>query len=496
MNDDLKGYIRYLYSVKKMPISRIAGELGKSRNTIRKVIRNEQQKKKVSRASKIDPFKEQITRLLAEKPYASNQHILEEIRRSGYEGGRSILGTYLLGLRGKDRKGFFNLETLPGWEAQADWASCGTIGCGSYRRKLYLFCMVLSYSRLLHIEFTVSMDQDTFLAGHIHAFERFGGVPQTVVYDNLKSVVSTRYGEHIVLNARFADFAGYYGFEPRVCNVRAAHEKGKVERAIRYVKENFLKHQTLSDLDTLKAQASTWLRHTANLRTHQTTRKVPLECFEKEEKHQLMLLAPLPYDYPVPRPVSARNDCLFQFDSNRYSIPAEYIGESLSFKAYNSEIRVYHQGRVVATHRRCYDKYQTIKDPAHYQALLQQKKKARHTQQIETFKAICPEAESFLEGLMRNQVNVLYHLGKILELEKLFGKTAVAGALAASLKHGAFHWEFIKNIVLKSSSRYQLPASCKLKDQLMDIDIKTRDLNLYDHLYNSGEKGDDHGHKQ
>lgn len=495
MNEDLKGHIRYLYAVEKMSISRIAKKLGKSRHTIRRIVRDSKEEKKPCRVSKLDPYKEQIKHLLAHRPHVANQFILEEIRRSGYQGGRSILGEYLLELRGKERGAFFNVETLPGYQAQVDWASCGTISCGEHRRKLYLFCMVLSYSRLLYIEFTVSMDQDTFLGCHVHALDFFGGVPQTILYDNLKSVVSHRYGDHIVFNARFADFAAYYSLEPWVCNLRAAHEKGKVERAIRYVKENFLNQQTLTDFTTLKAQASLWLRHTANRRSHQTTRKIPQEHFEQEEKSYLIQLPPTPYDYPLARPVCTRNDCLFQFDANRYSIPADYIGSRLIFKASSHQIRIYHQDKLLASHRRCYDKYQTIKDEAHYKALSFKKKKAHQNQQIERFKALCPEAESYLAGLMKNQVNVLYHLGKIMELEKLFGKTAVAGALASALGHEAFHWEFIKNIVLGSPWRRALPStSSKLKKQLMNIDIKARDLKLYDRLYepDKEEQGDGH----
>jgi transposase len=487
MDNDKKGYIRYLKNTEKRSISEIARYLGVDRKTVRRALKEDSNDKRRKRSSKLDPFKKRIDQILSETPYISNVLIFDTIRQEGYPGGKSILGDYLLKLRRKNKEAFHHIETLPGAEAQVDWASCGPISCGEHKRKLYLFCMVLSYSRCMYITFTTGMDSDTFMACHIKAFRFFGGQAKSLLYDNLKSVVSFRYGKDIILNERFSDFASYYGFTIKVCNVRRGNEKGKVERAIRYVKENFLSRKNYENFDMIKAEASLWLREIANRRIHSTTRQRPLDMFINEEKALLLKLPQKDYDYPLPRPVKPRKDCLFSFDSNRYSIPAEYYNKSLLFKAYTDRITVVCEKETIAVHKRCYDKYQTISNPDHYAALKARKKKAAQNMAIERFKALCPEAESYLKGLMKNQNNVYYHLNQILSLEQMFDKTAVAGALVHALSFEAFHWEFIKNIVLNTQ---QIKASPKplLEDNeaLMNIRVKEPDLSNYDRLTKKG----------
>jgi len=496
MNNDKKGYIRYLKSTEKSSISEIARRMKIDRKTVRRALKEKNNDKHIKRSSKLDPFKKRIDQILSEHPHISNVLIFDKLKQEGYPGAKSILGDYLLKLRRKNKEAFHHIETLPGAEAQVDWASCGTIPCGMYQRKLYLFCMVLSYSRLMYITFTTRMDTDTFMACHIKAFRFFGalsgrrrGIAQALLYDNLKSVVAFRHGQDIIFNDRFSDFACYYGFKIKVCNVRRGNEKGKVERAIRYVKENFLSRKSYEQFDLIKAQASLWLRETANQRIHSTTRQKPLDRFINAEMDFLLKLPQNDYDYALPRPLKYRKDCLFSFDSNRYSIPAEYYNKSLFFKAYIDRISVICEKNIIAVHKRCYDKYQTIKNPAHYAALKARKKKAAQNMAIERFKTLCPEAQSYLNGLMKNQTNLYYHVNQILSLEQMFDKTAVAGALVRALSFEAFHWEFIKNILL---STHHIETSPKplLEDneELMNIRVKAPDLSHYDRLSEKGSE--------
>ena len=402
MDKDKKGFIRYLKLTENLTISEIARRVGQDRKTVRRALSDDNEQVNCKRSSRLDPYKEQIDRILYDNPNITNVLILDKIKQSGYQGGKSILGEYVLKVRRKKAEAFNHIEVLPGSEAQVDWANCANISCGEYSRKLYLFCMVLSYSRYMYIAFTTTMDSDTFMGCHIKAFRYFGGIPQSLLYDNLKSVVNFRYGQQIIYNERFSDFAGYYGFKIKVCNVRCANEKGKVERAIGYVKENFLKRENYSNFEHIKDEASLWLRKTANQRLHSTTRKKP-EDMLKDEQACLLILPNSDYDYPKPQPLKVRKDCLFIFDTNRYSIPAEYYTKSLLFKAYIRRITVVCESKILAEHRRCYDKYQIIKNPQHYSALNAHKKKAQLSEGIERFKSLCPEAESYLKGLIKNK---------------------------------------------------------------------------------------------
>jgi transposase len=492
MDQDKKGYIRYLFRQENLSVSEIARRLSISRKTVRGALIDEGPKKRRKRPSKLDPFKEGIKRLLTENPNITNVLILEKIHTLGYNGGKSILGEYLLEIRKIKQNAFLNIETLPGIEAQVDWASCGSISCGEHKRKLYLFCMVLSYSRYMYISFTTSMDMNTFMACHIKAFRFFGGTPRSLLYDNLKSVVNFRYGKQITFNARFLDFANYHAFKIKTCNVRKGNEKGKVERAIRYVKNNFLNRESYENFEQIKLKAGLWLRNTANNRIHSVTRKKPGEMFLEEEKAFLLSLPENDYDYPQPQPLHIRKDCLFHFESNRYSVPADYINKPLFLKPYINEIKVVFKDEVIATFKRCYDKYQTIKNPEHYASLIEKKKKAASHLQIERFKELCPEAKDYFEGLIQNQINVIYHVNQILSLEKIFGKTAVCGAINHALAFKAFHWEFIKNILFNSQKTETRPQTMiPNKEDLMNMKIKPVDLSQYDRL--SKKRGNKNG---
>ncbi len=494
MDKDKKGYIRFLFNQNKQTISQISREVNLSRLTVRRILNNDnEQRKRKKRVSKLDSYKEEIQYILTQQPALSNILILQRLKQKGYQGGRSILSDYLLALRRKDNQAYLNIETLPGREAQADWAYCGEISCGGYKRKLYMFCMVMSFSRYLYIEFTVSMKLSTFLCCHINALNFFGGVPENILYDNLKSVVISHMGNKVNYNGCFLDFASWYGFNPKACNLGAGNEKGKVERAIQYVKNNFLSSYRYDypegNFEHIKSQSMIWLNKTANRREHSVTHKVPGDYFESEEKQHLQSLTEKSYDYAEiqTRPVS--KDCLVKYETNRYSVPSENAGQILTVKAYSGVIKIYNgQSIQVANHRRVYDKYCVIKDPEHYKRLLEHKKKAQHSIRREKFKALCPEANTYLEGLNSELSNPDFHVEKILSLADIYGNTAAAGAIARAAGYRAYSWEYIKNILLHSG----LPAKSSLSNllqrkELLDIDIDARDLSFYDNIDLSSE---------
>lgn len=487
MDKDKQGHIRFLFKQKKETISQIARETEVSRKTVRHVISNEERKPK-KKKSKLDPFKEEIQNILSDRSGLSNVLILEKLKQKGYQGGKSILGEYLLLIRSKHQEAFLNIETLPGREAQADWAHCQEISCGKHKRKLYMFCMVMAFSRYLYIEFTTSMNFSTFLCCHINAFNFFGGVPQSILYDNLKSVVRTRLGSKITYNGHFLDFASWYGFNPKVCNPRSGNEKGKVERAIQYIRNNFITgyeyDHPQGNFDHIKAQAMIWLAKTANRREHSSTHKVPGDCFLSEEKQHLLPLTENPYDYAMVETKPASKDCLVVFDTNRYSVPSQNAGQMLTLKAYSGIIKIINgQQKEITSHKRCYDKYCVIKNPEHYKALLERKKKAQHSSRRENFTALCPEAITYLEGLNEELSNPDFHVEKILSLAGIYGRTAASGAIARANQYKAFGWEYIKNILLKSGrpAPNTLTNLLQRKD-LFDIEIDTHDLESYDNM--------------
>ncbi|MGF6871153.1 IS21 family transposase [Paraburkholderia sp. MM5477-R1] len=185
------------------------------------------------RASRLDPFKAQVVRWLDAHPYSAQQ-IFQRLREAGFDGGYTIVRDYVSKIRPPRREAFLKLAFAPGECAQVDWGEYGSIAVGSTRRRLSFFVMVLCYSRLMYLEFTVSQTMEHFLACHEHAFAAFGGCPAKIMVDNLKSAVLQRLiGQAPVFNPRYLDAARHWGFEIVACNVGKGNEYGVVKNMCR-----------------------------------------------------------------------------------------------------------------------------------------------------------------------------------------------------------------------------------------------------------------------
>jgi transposase len=222
--------LRQLYDEKGLNVSQIAAELQLDPKTVAKWIEQPtyQPRQGTKRPSKLDSFKGQISALLERHPYTAQQ-LLQQLRQQGYAGGYSILKEFVRQVRPVRKPAYLMLEFAPGECAQVDWGNFGSVSVGSTRRRLSFFVMVLCYSRLLYVEFTLSEGMEQFLSCHRHAFEFFQSVPLKVVIDNLKvGVLRHPFGEKALFHPRYLDLAAHYGFQPVACNVRKANEKGKV----------------------------------------------------------------------------------------------------------------------------------------------------------------------------------------------------------------------------------------------------------------------------
>ena len=331
-----------------------------------------------ARPSKLDPYKAYIRRLLEHHPYSAAQ-ILNRLREAGYLGGATIVKDYLQRVRPVRAPAFLTLHFAPGECAQVDWGHYGSVNVGNTRRRLSFFVMVLCYSRLMYVEFTVSQTMEHFLGCHLNAFEFFAArIPARIMVDNLKSAVLQRsIGHAPVFNPRYADFARHHRFEIAPCNVGAGHEKGRVEAGVGYVKKNFLAGLDIPDFRALNPAARHWLDTVANVRVHGETHKRPLDLFALE-RDQLRPLPELIYDIGAVHTVRASNRFRVTFDTNRYSVPAEYASQRLTLKSYPDRLCIYHHDRLLARHRRSYERHRDFEHPDHPRALLEQPPQGHH----------------------------------------------------------------------------------------------------------------------
>jgi transposase len=326
-----------------LSIRAIARQLGLDRNTVRRALRRDGLPRYTytkPRASKLDPFKPYLERRLVECPELTAVRLYDEIQAQGYSGRCSILRDFLRPLRREQRRRgqlTVRFETAPGQQGQVDWGHFGTMVHRGRRCPLYGFVMVLGYSRAVFVHFTTTQRVETWLSCHLLAFETFGGYPREILYDNAKAVVLGRPDlgadpaqEAPRWNPKFLDFAGYYGFTPRLCRPYRARTKGKVERMIRYVRESFFTGCHFGDLEDLNRQAALWCETVANARVHTTTGEVPAVRLRREGLLPLMGRPPYETSLMIPRRVSW--ECFVAYAGNHYSVPYQYGGRSVMLR--------------------------------------------------------------------------------------------------------------------------------------------------------------------
>ena len=258
---ELEAQILRYYHVEKWRCGTIARQLHVHRGTVQRVLAQAGLPRigAVQRASQIDTYLPFIHETLKKFPSLTASRLYAMVYERGYRGSHHHF-RHLISLH-RPRpvpEAYLRLRTLPGEQAQADWASFGHLQIGRARRPLMAFVIVLSWSRQIYLRFFLDARMDSFLAGHAGAFEAWSGVPRVLLYDNLRSAVLERQGDAIRFHPTLLAFAAHHRYEPRPVAVARGNEKGRVERAIRFVRESFFAARRFTDLDDLNAQAAIW----------------------------------------------------------------------------------------------------------------------------------------------------------------------------------------------------------------------------------------------
>jgi transposase len=331
-------------------IYEIARTLGIARNTVRKYLRGgvAPSPPRPRRPSKLDPFKLQIQRWIAEDHLLNCATMLVRLRALGYTGHISILKDFVQPLRPAraGKRPVRRYETTPGEQLQFDWGEFRYADGASYR-KLFGFTAILSYSRMRFVVFTKRCDAVTLIRCVMAACEYFGGVPRVMLTDRMKSVLLDTDGTTLIWHPLFADFLAALGVTPRVCKPYTPQTKGKVERSIGVVKTSFWAGVHFSDLDDLNAQARTWCE-ARNSQPHATTRQRPIDRWREEG------LAPLPPTFAWERfGTETRRvswDGFLAYDGVLYGLPSEppVAGTSVHVRDTQGTLRVWSGGQLLA----------------------------------------------------------------------------------------------------------------------------------------------------
>lgn len=463
--------------------AQIARKLNMDSRTVEKWLNQPRycHRKPARRPSKLDPYKDQILRMLEFYPYTAMQ-IFQRIGQDGFDGGYTIVKDYVRKVRVPKKKAYLKLAFAPGECAQVDWGSYGSVSVGTTRRRLSFFVMVLCYSRMMYVQFTVSQTMEHFLACHQNAFDFFGAVPKKIMVDNLKSAVLKRIvGQAPILNPKYLEFANHCGFTIVPCNVGKGNEKGRVENAVGYVKKNFLAGLKIPNFEALAPAASNWLDTVANVRIHGMTHKKPIELFAKERCF-LSRLPVYPYDIATVSQARASSQFRISLDTNRYSVPAEYAGARLTVKCYPDWVCIYCDNKLIARHVRSYDRHQDFEDPDHPKELLAQRKKASDQKIFMRFLALSPQADLYYRKLAQRRMNPTHHVRKIVALSEIYNPESVARAMEDAFAFQAFSCEYIANLLEQRSRCLPEPGALHLtrSEDLLDIKIEQPDLTIYE----------------
>ena len=318
------------------------------------------------RASMIDPYLPFLRETLAKFPRLTASRLYLMVRERGYPGGPNHF-RHLIGLnRPRPRaEAYLRLRTLPAEQMQCDWAHFGHLTIGRARRPLMAFVMVLSYSRQIFLRFYLDARMGSFLRGHVEAFAAWGGLARICLYDNLKSAVLERSGDAIRFHPTLLEFAGHYRFEPRPCAIARGNEKGRVERAIRFIRDSFFAARAFTSLADLNAQADAWCAGLAAERRCPEDPSLNVRAAFLQERAQLLALPANPYPLIERVAVKAGKTPYVRFDLNDYSIPHTRVGRVLEVLAEPERLRIVDGLTVLATHPRSYDRGAQIEDPAH-----------------------------------------------------------------------------------------------------------------------------------
>lgn len=370
IESSLRAAICRMANVDKMSTNAIAEQLSIHHSTVKRALKIQSQKLNCERQFPPSLLKHEglIKEIIEKYPKVQGKSLRRLLKDLSVDSSSTTCIRALRFLRGSQQSIYGIRTTLPGVEAQYDWGE-KTILIGSKKRKIYIFVMVLSHSRNVYAAITENMKTETLAYFHTEAFKWFGGVPRKILYDNMKTVVIERAGDVIQFSKSFFDYSAHYLFEPIACHVRTPQEKGRVERQVGSIKNNFFNAREFCDLEDLNNQLGDWLIERLS-NSHPTDKSKTInDIFKTEEP----FLIRLPKQHLVLRRaviVSIGKQAFAQFETNRYSIPPEHAHSTVRLLVGYKDIEIYRGNSLIATHSRSFNKNQIVENGAHLESFL------------------------------------------------------------------------------------------------------------------------------
>ena len=494
ISDHLAAEIVRLAQAENWPVGTIASQLRVHHSVVTRVLRQNTLGRSpvLPRPSMIDPYIDFVKQTLDVYPDLHASRLYQMVCGRGYKGGPDHFRAIVARYRPRPAaEAYLRLRTLPGEQAQVDWGDFGNCQVEGAVRRLSAFVMTLSYSRALFVRFSYSQAMSAFLRGHVEAFEQFGGVPRSVLYDNLKSAVTSRVGDAIQFHPNLLALATHYRYLPKPVAVARGNEKGRVERSIRYLRTSFFPARQFHDIEHLNSQVRDWISEIAHQRPcpGDTTRKV--SDVYSEERSKLLRLPDNPFPHEERATASAGKTPYIRFDCNDYSIPHDRVRRQLTVLATETRVVIVDGNDVIAEHQRCWGKARQVENPNHIADLALAKHRAHHGRTMDRLHHACPSCQQFLQGVAdRNGPlhSTIVALGKLLDRA---GAEILETALTHAIAQGKLHIGAVRHLVDQEQQRRAMvpPVDLHLSERAcaLSTPVRPQDLSVYDRLYEGDE---------
>ena len=363
--------IRELYA-QGLNITAISDRTGYDRKTVKKYLdltTIPEPKQRAKKESKLDKFKDHIIKKLNEAPFTAAR-LFREIQEMGFTGKCTIVRDFVRKVRPEyGVQATYRYETKPGVESQVDWSEFGNVEIDGKTLKLYCFNMILGYSRMRYIEFTLSIDVYTLIQCHLNAFRYFGGYTEKILYDNMKQIVIKRamISTESEWNSKFKDFIKHFGILPHLCRPYRPQTKGKIENNIGYVRRDFFLGRDFSSFSDINTQALKWLER-VNSEVHGTTHEIPLDSLKLERLKPLNGVTEYLNIREEKRAIS--KDCFISYLGNFYSVPYRFAGREATLHIIGGKFKVIVGGEEVCEHEIIAGRARVSRIKEHFKGLL------------------------------------------------------------------------------------------------------------------------------
>lgn len=486
---ELSAQILRLYQAEQWRVGTIAAQLHVHRDTVRRVLAQAGQPAPASplRPSRVDPYRAFVLATLAKYPTLTAARLFVMLHERGYRGSPEHLRHVIAGMRPRPpAEAFLRLRTLPGEQAQVDWGHFGHLQIGRARRPLMAFVMVLSYSRNIFLRFFLDARMDSFLRGHAEAFIAYGGCARVLLYDNLKSAVLERAGDAVRFNPELLSFAAHHRFEPRPVAVARGNEKGRVERAIRYVRDAFFAAREFTGLADLNAQARAWVAGQASERRWPEDSRLSVRQAFEAERASLLALPEREFALGERVAVQVGKTPYVRFDLNDYSTPYTHVRRTLGVLADEQRVRIFDGAAELCAHARSYDSGAQIEDAAHIQALVERKRQAHTHRGADRLAHAAPSSATLLQRAAERGHNLGTITAALLRLEARYGAAALEAAIVQALAQGVPHPNAVRLALERAREEQGLPppAALHLSQAVArrDAPVRSHALASYDRI--------------